>query len=126
MSIEREIVVLAPHTRGDTFNYNAELGNDWVVADFTGGLKFTLRRTIPLSSVVTDADAIDQATSGSGEIVGSGANISITIPASRTTAWPAGKKLVWDLQGVVAGATPRVYTIASGEITIRGDVTRST
>jgi hypothetical protein len=51
--------------------------------------------------------------------------VAITIPAERTTDWPAGK-LVFDLQGVIAGATPRVYTIASGVITILPDVTRST
>lgn len=120
-------IVLPPHMRGDTFPYEGTLDDPWTVDQFTGGLKFTLRRRYPASSIVADADAdvVDQATTTSGEIVASGTSVEVTIPAARTTEWPAGK-LVWDLQGVVAGATPRVYTLASGVITILPDVTRST
>jgi hypothetical protein len=118
-------ITLAPHVRGDTFIYSTALGNGWVAADFSGGIRFTLRSRYPASSVTTDADAVDQATLAAGDIVASGANLTITIPAARTTLWAAGR-LYFDLQGVVAGATPRVYTIASGVITILPDVTRST
>lgn len=118
-------VILEPHTRGDTFVYSTTLGNGWFAEHFTGGLKFTLRATLPSSSVVTDLDAVDQGSTTGGEIIASGTAITITIPASRTNRWPP-KRLFWDLQGVVAGSVPRVYTIASGTIQIRADITRST
>jgi hypothetical protein len=120
-------IVLPPHVRGDTFPYSTALDGGWVASDFTGGMKFTLRRRYPASSVVTDVDAdvVDQATTTSGEVVGSGASVAVTIPASRTTGWPAGK-LYWDLQAIITGSPNRVYTIASGVITILPDVTRST
>jgi hypothetical protein len=115
---------LSPHRRGDTFSYSVTLGGDWVFADFTGGMKFTLRRHVPASSVTTDDDATDQATTDDDEITGSGATVTIVIPASRTTSWPAGK-LYWDLQGVVTGTPDEVYTIDSGTISIEADITRS-
>jgi hypothetical protein len=118
-------IALDAHVRGDTFIYATTLGNGWVAADFTGGLKFTLRTAFPASSVVTDVDAVDQASVAGGEIVASGANLTITIPASRTTEWARGRYL-WDLQGVVSGTPNRVYTVAYGTIVILGDVTRST
>lgn len=110
--------------RGDTFSYSFTLGSGWTGSDFTGGVRFTLRERIPDSSVTDDADAIDQATTTGGEITFSGATGTVTIPASRTTLWPT-KVLLWDLSGTVSGATPLVYTIDSGTILIRGDVTRS-
>lgn len=119
------MTTLDPHRRGDTFEYSFTLGNGWVGADFTGGVKFTLRSAQVASSVVTDTDAIDQASVATGEIVFSGATATVTIPASRTTSWPA-KQLYWDLQGVISGATPRVYTVDDGVIAIRPDITRST
>lgn len=115
---------LAAHYRGDTFSYSFTLGNGWVGSDFTGGVKFTLRRTEASSSTVTDSDAVDQASVATGEITFSGATGTIVIPASRTNAWPA-KRLLWDLQGVVDLATDRVETIDSGDILIKADVTRS-
>jgi hypothetical protein len=116
-------LVLEPHVRGDTFVYTTTLGNSWLAADFTAGIRFTLRRVLPATSVVTDADAVDQASVAGGEIVAVGAALTITIPAARTTLWPAGP-LYWDLQGsITIGA--RVYTIASGTIRILSDVTRS-
>jgi hypothetical protein len=120
-------VQLPSHTRGDTFSYSTAIGNGWVAADFTGGIKFTLRRRHPASSVTSDADAdvLAQASIANGQIVASGANLTITIPASVTTNWPAGTAY-FDLQGVVSGTPNRVYTIASGVITILPDVTRST
>jgi hypothetical protein len=118
-------IVLPPHVRGDTFPYEGTLDDDWTAEQFTGGLKFTLRQRYPASSVVTDADVVDQASTAGGEIVASGDSVEVTIPASRTTGWPIGR-LYWDLQGVIAGGTPRVYTIASGSILILPDVTRST
>jgi hypothetical protein len=54
----------------------------------------------------------------------SGADGTVTIPASRTTSWPA-RKLLFDLQGVVSGSPDTVYTIDSGYILILGDITRS-
>jgi hypothetical protein len=118
------MTVLASHRRGDTFSYTITLGDGWVGADFTGGMKFTLRERVPDSSVTTDDDAMDQATSGGGEITGSGATVTIVIPASRTTSWKA-KQLYWDLQGVVSGSPDEVYTIDYGTIPILPDITRS-
>jgi hypothetical protein len=120
-------VLLDPHVRGDTFEYSTVLEDGWTFEQFTGGIRFTLRQRYPASSVVTDAAAVDQASTSSGEIVQGDEpeDVVVTIPASRTTSWPAGK-LYFDMQGVVAGGTPRIYTIASGVITILPDVTRST
>jgi hypothetical protein len=117
------MTVLLAHTRGDTFEYSNTLGNSWLVSDFTGGFKFTLRTRIPNTSVVDDTDAVDQASVTTGEITSSGANFTITIPKERTTAWPV-RTLFWDLQGVVT-ATGYCKTIDSGTIVIAGDVTRS-
>jgi hypothetical protein len=117
-------IVLTPHRRGDPFVYSTELENGWVAVDFTGGMKFTLRRWSVGSEVVTDDDAVDQASIATGEIVVSGTSVTITIPSERTNTWPC-KELLWDLQGVVSGATPRAHTIAAGTINILPDVTRS-
>ncbi len=118
-------IELEPHTRGDTFAYSTTLGNGWVAGDFTGGLKFTVRSYVPATSTLDDADALDAVSVAGGGIVASGTSVTVTIAASRTTLWPA-KRLYWDLQGVVAGPTPLVYTIAGGTIRVMSDVTRST
>jgi hypothetical protein len=115
---------LDPHTRGDTFDYDFTIGAGWVFADFTGGLKWTLRKRPPSSSTTSDTDAIDQATTTGGEITGSGTAGTVLIPASRTTAWDTGT-LYWDLQGIVSGSPNRVYTLDSGTIRILADITRS-
>jgi hypothetical protein len=117
-------VVLLTQMRGDEFSYSASLAGGWQSSMFTS-LKFTLRDAIPESSVVDDTGAIDQASVATGEIVFSDAtNFTVTIPGSRTTAWPK-TKLHWDFQGVIIGLPSRVFTLAFGEITVRGDVTRS-
>lgn len=115
---------LDPHFRGDTFDYDFTIGSGWVFADFTGGLKFTLRTRAPSSSTVADTDATDQATSAGGEVTGSGTAGNVLIRASRTTTWPTGR-LYWDLQGIISGSPNRVYTIDSGTITIVADITRA-
>jgi hypothetical protein len=114
---------LPPHVRGDTFSRSFTLGNSWLGSTFTGGVKFTLRTRAPASSVVTDTDAVDQATTVAGEITFVGAVGTILIPASRTTVWAAGK-LYWDLQGSVTGV-PTIYTIDYGTIIIVADITRA-
>jgi hypothetical protein len=118
-------IVLAPHTRGDTFPYSTVLQGGWTAEQFSS-LKFTIRKKYPASTVVNDGDAdvVAQATTANGQIVASGTSVEVTIPASLVTDWPTGK-LVWDLQGVLSGSG-RVHTIASGVITILPDVTRST
>lgn len=118
------MTTLDSHIRGDTFTYSFSLASPWTGATFSGGVKFTLRTSMPASSVTDDNDAVDQASTTDGEIVFSGADGTITIPASRTTSWPA-RKLLWDLQGVVSGSPDTVYTIDSGYILILGDITRS-
>jgi len=118
------MTTLASQRRGDEFKYTFTLGNGWTSTMFTGGMKFTLRTSIPASSVVTDTDAVDQASVATGEITFSSATVgTVLIPGARTTAWPA-KNLFWDLQGyVTVGARP--LTADDGTILIRGDVTRS-
>jgi hypothetical protein len=114
---------LDPQLRGDEFRYTFTLGNSWVASMFTGGLLWTLRSSIPASTVLTDADAVDQAELGD-EITFSSTTVgTILIPGARTKLWPA-RRLFWDLQGVVTVGA-RVLTIDRGEIQIVGDVTRS-
>ncbi len=118
--------VLEPHLRGDTFRYEFDLGNDWLGVDFSGGVKFTLRKRLPSTSVTSDSDAgvVDQATSDAGEITFSGETGIIVIPKERTQNWPAPKTLYWDIQGTVT-ATGYRKTIDGGTIAIESDVTRS-
>lgn len=117
--------VLPSQMRGDKFEYVFTLGNSWTGATFTGGVKFTLRETLPPSSTVTDLDAVDQASVATGEITFVDEVGTIVIPGSRTTAWPAPKKLFWDLQGVVDGSPDVPHTIDRGTIVIDADITRS-
>ncbi len=115
---------LDPQIRGDDFVYNFTLGNSWTASMFTGGMKFTLRRSIPSSSTTTDADATDQASVAAGEITfADTTHGTVRIPGSRTTAWPVGR-LFWDLAGAVTIGDHH-YTIDRGTIPIIGDVTRS-
>ena len=57
-----------------------------VICDITGGVRFTLRTKIPASSVVTDADAVYQASVASGEITFETEVGTIVIAAADTTA----------------------------------------
>jgi hypothetical protein len=118
------VTTLDDHRRGDTFVMSFTLGSSWVGSDFTGGVKFTLRSELVDADVVTDTDAVEQASVATGEIVFVGAVGTITIAAARTTAWPTGS-LYWDLQGVITGPPVRVYTIDEGELPVRHDITRS-
>jgi hypothetical protein len=119
-------VVLEPHTRGDTFVYSTTITGGWTAEQFTGGLYFTIRRRLPASTVVDDADAIARASVATGEIVAVGTSVVVTIAASISKLWLA-KELVWDLQGVVAAVPENiVHTLSRGTIRIEGDVTRRT
>lgn len=120
------MTVLDSHTRGDTFIYEFDLGNDWVGVDFSGGVKFTLRKRLPSSSITDDSDSnvVDQASVAGGEISFSSETGRIVIPKERTQVWPAPKTLYWDLQGVVS-ASGYCKTIDQGTIEITRDVTRS-
>jgi hypothetical protein len=121
------MTTLDSQRRGDPFEYRFTLGNGWTSASFSE-VRFTLRRRYPASSIVTDTDSdvVDQATLGEGEITFESDTVGlIEFPSSRTTAWPA-LRLLWDLQGTVAGASPAASrTIDSGEIMIDPDVTRT-
>jgi hypothetical protein len=119
---------LVPVSRGDTFVYTFTLGGGYTGATFTGGVKWTLRATVPgVGSVADDPDdseVVAQASVAGGEITFDGAVGTINIPASATTTWPV-KRLYWDLQGVVSGSPDEVYTIDSGSIVVKADITRS-
>jgi hypothetical protein len=118
-------IALDPVMRGDPFVMSFVLGNSWTSSMFTGGLKWTLRTREPSESVVTDTDAIAQATTTDGEITFSTTTAgSVSLPSSETTTWPAGRKH-WDLQATVSGVVPRSYTIARGTIVIIADITRA-
>jgi hypothetical protein len=119
------MTTLSPHTRGDTFEYSFTLDSPYSGSTFTGGVKFTLRQSVPDSSEETDTEAVDQASVDTGEITFDGSTGTILIPSTRTTSWPTGK-LYYDLQGVISTSPVTVYTLASGQILIRPDITRST
>lgn len=118
------MTTLAPQRRGDEFRYAFVLGNGWTASMFSGGLKWTLRRSVPESAEVTDTGAVYQASVAGGQITFSDTTHgTILIPGATTTIWPA-RRLYWDLQGVVTVGA-RVLTIDSGDILIAGDITRS-
>lgn len=117
-------IKLEPQIRGDRFRRITALGNGWTADQFTGGLRFTVRRRVPPASVVSDGDALGHVTTAGGGIVASGTSVTITIPASVTKHWPC-EELLWDLQGTITGAEPDVRTIAMGTLQVIGDITRS-
>lgn len=122
MTITR--VNLDSHKRGDTFRCSTTLSGDWTASDFTGGLRMVFRTSVPPSTETTDDAAVDVASTTGGEITADGTDVSIEIPASRTTSWPA-KKLLWELQGVISGEEPEVHTLAEGTILITPDIARA-
>jgi hypothetical protein len=117
---------LPDHYRGDVFEYSFTLGGGWTGSDFTDSLKFTLRESVPASTVTDDTDALAQASVSGGEITFDGSDTigTITLPSSDTNTWPASK-LYWDLQGVVSGSPDTAYTLDEGTILILSDITRS-
>jgi hypothetical protein len=117
-------IKLSPQIRGDTFKRITALGNGWTADQFTGGLRFTVRRQVAPSQVIHDREALAHVSTASGGIVATGTAVTITIPASVTRFWPL-EELVWDLQGTINGAVPDVRTIAMGTVQVIGDVTRS-
>ncbi len=121
------MTTLDPHRRGDTFSRSVPLAEGWEWEEFTGGVKFTLRSTIPPSDEETDTAAVDQATDDAGEITFNETTrmITVVIPASRSNSWERGK-LYWDLEVRVTDAPhDRVYTLDAGDILIQADFTRS-
>jgi hypothetical protein len=121
-----DIQILKALERGDTLARPFALENDWVVADFTGGIWFTVRAQPPALNELDDANAIGQVSVAGGGIVFSTTTEGVvTIAASVTNGWEPGNKY-WDLQGVITGPPQRVYTLARGRIAIVGDITRRT
>jgi hypothetical protein len=109
--------------RGDTLIYSFTLSDTWTGASFTGGVRFVMRKTRVPSSTTTDADAFHISSVENGEISFIGNVGTITIAASVTTTWEP-VKYYWDLQGVIAGTTPRVFTIDSGFLAVIADIGR--
>lgn len=106
--------------RSDTFVKIFTLGNGWVGSDFTGGIKFTIRDSVPDGDVTDDTDAIlsvDESYMSFAGAVG-----TLTIPASMTSIQLG--RLYWDIQGTVTGSPNYVKTIDSGHMKVTGDVTR--
>lgn len=118
------MTTLDPHYRGSEFRYSFTLGNGWEGEMFTGGVKFTLRTAYPLSIVTDDNDAVEVASTETGEITFNGDAGTIVISAARTHMWPA-QKLVWDLRGFITGPPARAFVIDAGHIVIRPNVGRS-
>lgn len=122
------MTTLDEQMRGDEFRYSFALGNDWVESMFTGGVIWTLRKSIPPTSAITandrDEDVVEQVSTDSGEITfTTSADGLIVIPGSRTKRWP-NDVLFWDLQGTV-NVGRRIFTIDHGDILILGDITRT-
>jgi len=109
--------------RGDTFVYTFTITGA-TGTTFTGGVKFTVRQTIPETSEVTDTNALYQGSVTGGQISITGTAGTLTVPASATTLWPVGS-WVWDLQGTITGPPVQSYTLAGGRIIVSADVTRS-
>ena len=124
---------LAPFTRGTSFARTSVLSEGYNEASFTGGVKFTLRTTIPASTVLDDTGAVAQATEADGlTFDGDGTAedlcvVTIRFPASATKLWPMAK-LVWDLKGTILGVgddDDEVFQLGSGTLLVLGDVGRS-
>lgn len=133
--MDPKLTLLDPQYRGDPFEYTSSLRGSVVVngvaalatqSVFTAGFAFTLRKGILVSSTPpddSDSGVVDQATSQAGEITFSTTTaFRIFLPSTRTTLWPLGR-LVWDFVGTIDD--DHSYTIASGTITIVGDVKRA-
>ncbi len=110
--------------RGETFDYSFTL-LDWVGSDFTGGVKFIIRKNPPKSTASTNLgpDVICLASTAEGEITFSSAVGTILIHASKTRKWPVGT-WYWELEGKVSGANPIVKKIDYGTIQILPDYIR--
>ena len=113
--------------RGDDFDEPFALDNGWLSTNFDE-FWFTVRSAIPASSVLDDTDAAVLAqvrfTGASPGITFDVDNITghVHIDKDVTRTWPA-TRLFWDLQGRLT--TGKVKTLNSGEIRVKGDVTRS-
>lgn len=121
-------VQLERQRRGTEFRYSSSLATGWTAGMFNGGIKFTVRKRIPPSSVVGDydPDVVAQVSVADGGIVfSSDTDFTVTIPGRITTRWPLAT-LYWDMQGVInASPENRVLDIAAGTVDVDGDVTRS-
>jgi hypothetical protein len=116
------------HRRGNSFAYKFRLAEGWEGAHFTGGTFFTIRRNVPASSVVSDDDAVAVASTVDGRLtyeeIGGVEWGVIRIPASEANAWPLGN-LLFDVETrIVEGQI--VDTPVSGNLSVSGDITRST
>lgn len=110
--------------RGDTFEESFTLSTGWTGTSFTGGVQFTVRASVPATTVTSDTDAKFVASTDDGSIVFLGNIGTITVAATVATTWNPGTYL-WDLQGAISGTVPKVYTIDSGTLTVRPDITRT-
>jgi len=124
-------IVLKRHRRGTEFKYSTTLENGWTGAMFTGGLLFTIRRSLPSSDILDDSDTIanggrmlHQSSVANGELVFTSPDeLTVLIPGAITHGWPASK-LFWDLQGKVT-AGERVLDVAAGTVIVMADITRT-
>src|SRR5512145_1593015 len=103
--------------RGDTFRYSFRLSEGWSPAMFAA-LAFTVRDSIPPSNVHDDLGALAQATLENGGIAIDGDVATITIHPAQTTVWPLAR-LYWDVQGIVVGSPPAVYTLDFGTLLVQ-------
>lgn len=117
---------LGKHKRGDTFTRVFTLTSPWTNSSFTE-IWFTLRSTVPTSTVTDDTDAVGQVTkTGGGITFDVGGTVgTVKIAATATNSWPVSN-LYWDLQGHVPGSPDEIYTIDDGRLQITADVTRTT
>jgi hypothetical protein len=112
--------------RGEAVTFTLTLEEDGAPLNITGAeIKFVVRPSIPLSSVITDLDALIVKTELDGITItdGAGGVAEVAIDAADTNELAPGV-YVYGVEVIPAGETdPKVF--APAYFTISGDVVRS-
>jgi hypothetical protein len=117
-------------TRGDSATFDLTLiepdpDPDPVPLNLTG---CDLRFTAKYSPDDTDAQAVFSVTNGVGDAISSAVPASgvalIELSPSHTSSMPQGARLYYDVQ--IKKQNSKTYTVASGRLNVRADITRTT
>jgi hypothetical protein len=122
MRLERQH--LGEVERGDTFRRPITLESPWVLADFTGGIRCTVKASLEdddpgagqVSLTATADGSITFATTTEG---------TVRFNPSVTETWEPGRRYNWDVQGIVTGSPNDVFTLARGTFRVQADATRT-
>jgi len=116
---------LKPLARGDTLIVEFTLDAPWTPEHFTGGIFFTVRGSLPPSTVLDDDDVLGQCSTLGDDpgIEFTGQDGVATIDADVTRFWPS-RPLYWEFRGVVA-ETGFVARLKWGMLPIESALTRS-